>query len=133
MKYDRPARTAGLRHVALRVHAFDDCLRFYTDLMGMEVEWRPDEESVFLTSGNDNLALHKSSEPSAAERQRLDHLGFIIDRLGDVDRWHEYLRESGVPILKAPKTHRDGARSFFCEDPDGTMIQIIFHPPLSLG
>ena len=27
--------------------------------MGMQVEWRPDPDNVYLTSGNDNLALHR--------------------------------------------------------------------------
>ena len=30
-----------------------------------------------------------------------------------------------------PKTHRDGARSFYCADPDGNVVQMIFHPPIS--
>lgn len=132
MTHDPPAPTAGLRHVALNVEAFDACLEFYTGFVGMKVEWKPDEDSAFLTSGNDNLALHRSSG-SAAERQRLNHIGFIIDTMEDVDRWHEHLRDRGVPIVKPPKTHRDGARSFMCEDPDGTTVQVLFHPPLSRG
>jgi len=122
-----------LRHAALKVRAFDACLEFYTELMGMEVEWQPDEDSAFLTSGNDNLALHRSSEPASEEGQRLDHLGFVIEAMDDVDAWHEYLRDAGVPILEPPRTHRDGARSFFCEDPDGTTVQVIYHPPLAGG
>jgi len=130
---DRPSPTSGLRHAALKVRAFDACLEFYTELMGMEVEWQPDEDSAFLTSGNDNLALHRSSEPASEEGQRLDHLGFVIEAMDDVDAWHEYLRDAGVPILEPPRTHRDGARSFFCEDPDGTTVQVIYHPPLAGG
>ncbi len=130
---DRPRQTSGLRHVALRVRTFEACLAFYTELLGMDVEWQPDEDSVFLTSGNDNLALVRSSGPAATEGQRLDHIGFMIETPDDVDVWHERLRAAGVRIVKPPKSHRDGARSFFCEDPDGTPIQIIFHPPLALG
>jgi catechol 2,3-dioxygenase-like lactoylglutathione lyase family enzyme len=130
---DRRRQTSGLRHVALNVRDFEACLAFYTELLGMDVEWQPDDDSAFLTSGNDNLALRRSSGPAAKEGQRLDHIGFIIESPDDVDLWHEQLRAAGVPILKPPKSHRDGARSFFCEDPDGTLIQIIFHPPLAAG
>ena len=130
---EAPARTAGLRHVALNVHAFEECLTFYTRLLGMAVEWRPDEDTVFLTSGNDNLALWRSPEPACEGTQRLDHLGFIVDRMDDVDVWYARLRDAGVPILREPRTHRDGARSFSCEDPDGTKVQVIFHPPISGG
>lgn len=132
----RPPRTAGLRHVALFVEKLEDCVKFYTDLLGMEIEWQPDADNYYLTSGNDNLALHRWSSDGSAPRvggQRLDHIGFIIDRIDDVDIWHEFLVTNKVRIVKEPKTHRDGARSFYCADPDGTLVQVIFHPPISAG
>ena len=134
----RPRPTAGLRHVALFVTAFEDCVDFYTRLFGMAVEWNPDPDNFYLTSGNDNLALHRAQAASAEERkdspaaqQRLDHIGFIVNTMQDVDDWHAFLVDNGVRILAAPRTHRDGARSFYCADPDGTAVQVIFHPPLS--
>ena len=130
---ERPAPTAGLRHVALFVQPFEACLDFYTRLMGMEVEWQPDADNAFLCSGNDNLALHRTDAAPAAEGQRLDHIGFIIDEMDDVDRWHAFLVAEDVPMRAAPRTHRDGARSFYCEDPAGNVVQVIFHPPLSKG
>jgi len=129
---NRPGATAGLRHVALTVKALEACERFYTELLGMRVEWRPDADNVYLTSGHDNLALHRAPtgfEPDTA--QRLDHIGFVIDEVGAVDAWHLFLKSEGVAILKEPKTHRDGARSFYCSDPDGNTVQIIYHPPLA--
>jgi catechol 2,3-dioxygenase-like lactoylglutathione lyase family enzyme len=63
--------------------------------------------------------------------QTLDHIGFIVDDAEDVDAWHDHLAANGVNILQRPKTHRDGARSFYCEDPDGNVVQLIFHPPIS--
>ena len=129
---NRPGATAGLRHVALTVKALEACERFYTELLGMRVEWRPDSDNVYLTSGHDNLALHRAPagfEPDMA--QRLDHIGFVIDEIGAVDAWHFFLKSEGVAILREPKTHRDGARSFYCRDPDGNTVQIIYHPPLA--
>lgn len=126
------ARTSGLRHVALSVQRLEACRDFYVNLMGMQIEWQPDEDNIYLTSGNDNLALHRaSSRESQAGRQQLDHIGFLLDTLEDVDAWHEFLKAHGVTITKAPKTHRDGARSFYCEDPDGVSVQLIHHPPLA--
>ncbi|QKT04182.1 VOC family protein [Ectothiorhodospiraceae bacterium 2226] len=130
MATERPPATAGLRHVALFVEDFEGCERFYVDLMGMAVEWRPDADNVYLTSGNDNLALHRAPAP-AQGRQRLDHIGFILARPEDVDAWHDFLVARGVTIKTAPRTHRDGARSFYCLDPDANLVQLIFHPPLA--
>lgn len=127
----RPASTLGMRHVALNVHELEVCEHFYTGLLGMEVEWRPDADNVYLSSGNDNLALHRVGEEVAAGcAQRLDHIGFFIASKADVDDWHDFLKEQGVPVMAPPVTHRDGARSFYCSDPEGTIVQIIFHPPI---
>jgi len=36
-----------------------------------------------------------------------------------------------IPFANPPKTHRDGARSFYFRDPDGVLIQLLYHPPIS--
>lgn len=129
-----PEPTAGLRHVALRVRNLEACEQFYTQLLGMRVEWRPDADNVYLTSGNDNLALHRVAHAPAADGdQRLDHIGFIVNTLSGVDDWFVFLRKHAVTLAKEPRTHRDGARSFYCHDPDGNSVQLIYHPPLSQG
>ncbi len=125
----KPAPTAGLRHVALYAEHFEACERFYVELLGMQVEWRPDADNVYLTSGNDNLALHRAGK-KADGPQRLDHLGFILNRPEEVDDWYAFLKENNIIMRSTPRTHRDGARSFYCEDPDGTVVQMIYHPPL---
>ncbi|HSG90444.1 MAG TPA: VOC family protein [Pseudomonadales bacterium] len=129
----RPGRTAGMRHLALFVGDLEACLDFYTRLLGMEIEWQPDPDNIYLSSGNDNLALHRASEPPTATGQRLDHFGFIIDAIDEVDLWHAFLQQEGVTLRTAPRTHRDGARSFYCEDPAGNVVQLIYHPPISAG
>lgn len=129
---NRPNPTAGMRHVALNVADVAACERFYVELMGMSVEWRPDADNVYLTSGNDNLALHRGADTFQPDGpQRLDHIGFIVDRPEDVDAWFAFLKSGGVTMKTEPRTHRDGARSFYCVDPGGNAVQIIFHPPNS--
>lgn len=130
----RPSPTGGMRHVALFVECFDECVEFYTQLLGMSVEWEPDGDNIYLTSGNDNLALHRfKGEDRPPAVQRLDHIGFIINAIADVDRWYDFLSANEVRVKNSPKTHRDGARSFYCLDPDGTVVQMIYHPPISEG
>jgi catechol 2,3-dioxygenase-like lactoylglutathione lyase family enzyme len=48
-----------------------------------------------------------------------------------VDDWYEFLRRHQVAVKAPPRTHRDGARSFYCADPDGNAVQLIYHPPLA--
>jgi catechol 2,3-dioxygenase-like lactoylglutathione lyase family enzyme len=118
----------GLRHLALNVSDPQASKRFYCDSFGMRVVWEPDPDNVYLSSGPDNLALHKSAASGAGA---LDHLGFIVDSPAEVDRLAESFRGRGVRIAAEPRDHRDGSRSFYCLDPDGLRIQVLFEPSLS--
>jgi catechol 2,3-dioxygenase-like lactoylglutathione lyase family enzyme len=109
----RPPATAGMRHIAL------------------SVEWRPDADNLYLTSGNDNLALHRVDRKADPAAQTLDHIGFILRAPEEVDAWYEFLRANGVEMKSAPRTHRDGARSFYCLAPQDVTLQMIFHPPIA--
>jgi len=127
---NRPKPTAGMRHVALNVKNLEASEHFYVELLGMQVEWRPDDDNIYLTSGNDNLALHRSAN-EAAGVQRLDHIGFILSDAAEVDQWYEFLLQHDIKMKSQPRTHRDGARSFYCSDPDGVTVQMIYHPPIA--
>ncbi len=127
-----PGGMLGMRHVALFVQNIDACLHFYVDILGMQLEWQPDPNNYYLTSGRDNLALHRSdASQTPSGPQRLDHIGFIIATPTKVDDWHAHFVQHDVKILMPPKTHRDGARSFYCADPAGNSVQMIYHPPIS--
>ncbi len=122
----------GLRHVALNVRDVQKSLEFYSKVLGMNLEWMPDEDNAYLTTGQDNLALHKlppGVEPGKI--QMIHHIGFVVRRPEDVDQWAEQIRRHGLSLVQEPKTHRDGARSFYFHDPDGLLIQLIYHPPIS--
>ncbi|MCF6217363.1 MAG: VOC family protein [Gammaproteobacteria bacterium] len=127
----RPKPTGGMRHVALFLENFEACEQFYTELMGMKLEWRPDPDNLYLTSGNDNLALHRAKNVDMSGFQRLDHIGFIIESPEQVQVWYDYLLAHDVKMKTTPRQHRDGAHSFYCFDPDGNTVQIIYHPPIS--
>ena len=132
---ERPAH-AGLRHLALNARDLDAMKRFYVDLLGFSVEWEPDADNVYLSSGADNLALHRAPAGApdagdAGDAGALDHLGIIVRSAADVDRWAAFLESRGVALAARPRTHRDGARSCYFRDPDGNSIQIIHHPPIS--
>ena len=127
----RPDATLGMRHVALCVRNLPACEAFYVGLLGMRVEWQPDEQNLYLTNGPDNLALHQAGPGAWNEApQRLDHIGFFLTEPEAVDEWYAFLKAQGVRLRSEPRTHRDGARSFYCYDPDGTKVQLIYHPPV---
>ena len=127
----KPKPHSGLRHVALYVKKLDQCVHFYCDLLGMKLVWQPDNDNFYLSSGTDNLALHRAPADFHPEKhQHLDHIGFFLTDKNEVDAWHDYLRMNHVDIKKAPKDHRDGTRSFYCADPDGNIVQMIYYPDI---
>jgi len=110
--------------------------RFYVDVLGFEVEWEPDADNIYLSSGIDNLAFHRvaastSTEATAVSGSALDHFGLIVRSAAEVDAWGAFLESRGVTLDAQPRTHRDGARSCYFRDPDGNQLQIIHHPPIS--
>jgi len=123
----------GLRHLALRVNDLSRSRRFYEDLLEMKSVWQPDDFSLYLSSGCDNLALHQipPGETLDLKGQTLDHLGFIAQNEAEVDSIFEKMKAAQVPIVKPVKRHRDQSYSFYMADPDGNVIQILYEPNIS--
>jgi catechol 2,3-dioxygenase-like lactoylglutathione lyase family enzyme len=121
----------GIRHIALNVKDPQASKAFYMRVLKMDLEWEPDSDNVYLTTqSKDNLALHRApASPSTG--QTLDHFGFMLPKPEDVDTWYAQIQKEKAKIVREIKTHRDGARSFYFQDPDGITIQMIFHPPIS--
>lgn len=126
----QPRGMLGIRHVALFVQELEKCVDFYTKIMGMKIEWQPDVDNVYLTNDGDVFALHRVDYTPQAQ-QRLDHIGFVLKTAEDVDHWYAYFVQQGVKITEAPKTHRDGARGFYCLDSVGHLLELIYHPPIA--
>ena len=122
-----------MRHIALKVRNVGRSKSFYQDILGMEVVWEPDSQNVYLSSGCDNIALHEVSQRFAtgAAEQQLDHLGFLVETIDQVKQLEQEFDAKGVKIVHPFKIHRDGSASFYCTDPDGIMIQMLYEPQLS--
>ncbi len=115
--------------MALRVRDLAAAERFFVELLGYAVEWRPDDENVYLARHHDNVALHRDAEGGGG--RLLDHVGLAVPRADDVDAWAAWLDGRGARLLSRPRTHRDGARSLYLEGPEGLVVQIIHHPPIA--
>ncbi|MDI9347760.1 MAG: VOC family protein [Methylacidiphilales bacterium] len=123
---------AGIHHVALRVTDITSMVQFYCQILGYTVEWQPDEDNYYLTSGHDSLAIHKADLPLGNKKNdSLDHIGIVVSEIEQVDLWYSHLVANHVPIYKEIKNHRDGSRSFYFYDPEQNIVQVLYHPPLS--
>src|SRR5579859_3370225 len=96
----------------------------------MRVVWQPDPDTAYLSSGCDNLALHRGDSGDRSH-QALDHLGFIIGTIAEVEAAHAWAKANGLNIAKPLAHHRDGSVSFYVRDPDANVIQLLYEPTLS--
>lgn len=124
----------GMRHIALKVADLARSKRFYQEMFGLDVVWEPDSRNSYLSSGCDNIALHEVSRDFASEaaEKQLDHLGFLVESVERVKELEKKFIARGVRIVHPFKVHRDGSASFYCADPDGIVIQMLYEPSLSL-
>ena len=122
-----------MRHIALKVRDVARSKDFYRDVLGMDIVWEPDPKNAYLSSGCDNIALHEvpPNFATGGAEQQLDHLGFIVESIERVKELEEAFRARGVTIIHPFKLHRDGSASFYCADPDGIVIQMLYEPKLS--
>jgi catechol-2,3-dioxygenase len=129
----RVAGLKGMRHIALKVRDVARAKKFYQEMLGMDVVWEPDPQNVYLSSGSDNLAIHQVPGKllDTSEERQLDHLGFVVESIERVKELESEFRSKNVAIVHPFKVHRDGSASFYCADPDGIVIQMLYEPTLS--
>ena len=120
----------GLRHLALRVADVDRATEFYCRVFGMKVVWRPDSDNAYLSSGCDNLALHRGAAGDP-QSQSMDHLGFIVATVAEVEAGYAWAQSNAIEIATPLKHHRDGSVSFYLRDPDRNVIQLLYEPSIS--
>ena len=96
----------------------------------MRVVWQPDPDATYLSSGCDNLALHRGN-PGDTTAQSLDHLGFIVPTIAEIEAAFAWAQQNAVSIARPLHHHRDGSVSFYIRDPDGNIVQVLYEPSIS--
>jgi aryl-alcohol dehydrogenase-like predicted oxidoreductase/catechol 2,3-dioxygenase-like lactoylglutathione lyase family enzyme len=114
----------------LQVSDVDRATEFYCRVFGMKVVWQPDSENAYLSSGCDNLAIHRG-DAGDRNAQSMDHFGFIAPTIAAVEAGYEWAAANAIDIATPLKHHRDGSVSFYLRDPDGNVIQVLYEPSIS--
>ena len=118
-----------LLHTRMRVNDMEETLRFYTDILGLELVERKlsprGSELAFLkVPGSDEL-IEICSFPSSGRvqlQEDLIHLAFEVENLDDTIAC---LKEKGIPITDGPTITSSGSRFCFIDAPDKYEIELI--------
>ncbi|NIQ01359.1 MAG: VOC family protein [Nitrospinaceae bacterium] len=116
-------------HTRFRVSDMDRSLKFYRDLLGLEISEQSTSprgsKLVYLKLPGGDNDLELCSFPTSGQvevPEDLAHLAFEVDNLED---WVNRLEKAGVPVTEGPVTTSRGNRFIFTEDPDKYEIELI--------
>ncbi|MDX1613026.1 MAG: VOC family protein [Candidatus Promineifilaceae bacterium] len=123
----QPARPGPFQQQVtfLGVRDLTACAAFYGDVLGLALVLDQGTCLIYSTAGAAFLGF--CSHLSDSDKAVQNHPGGPIVTLvsDEVDKWHRYLIELGVPIEKPP-THNPTYNIYhlFVRDPDGYLVEI---------
>ena len=131
----------GICHFGLSVADLDESIRFYTDILGLEMSERREKDAFFPIGKDDVLALIQY--PGGTERFDADlrpknwgkaftHFGLTADSMQAVYDFQERLKGLDVKIVKEAYERWDGGSLYFL-DPNGYTLEFIFFAPDKRG
>jgi len=113
-----------LHHLFMVVADLERSKRFYTDVLGLKVNFE-DDQYVQLQGQNGFHIGMESGDPA-----RVGGTGIQINLMvDDVDQFHRDLLAKGLSFSQPPADMEWGARHAFFEDPDGYPLSIFTPTP----
>jgi len=118
-----------LGHVVLNVTDLEASVRFYTDVLGLQVSDRyPDSMvpggMVFMRCNADHHGVALVGGAQKSERTSLNHFAFEVATLDEVFRTRTWLRQHGVPIVFEGRRRAGCQIAVEFQDPDGNNLEI---------
>ncbi len=126
-------KVTKLLHTRMRVSDMDETIKFYTDVLGLQVVERKTSPRgshlAFLAAPNSEELIELCSFPASGGvrvQEDLVHLAFQVDNLDETIR---ALGAKQVKITDGPTRTSSGSRFIFIDAPDGYEIELIERPP----
>jgi lactoylglutathione lyase len=122
-----------LLHTRMRVSDLDQTIRFYVNVLGLEVLERKTSprgsQLAFLRVPNSDELIELTSFPPSGPvkvQEDLVHLAFQVESL---DETMASLAAKGVKVTDGPTQTSSGSRFIFIDAPDGYEVELIERPP----
>ncbi len=126
-------RVKKLLHTRMRVSDMNQTIKFYTDVLGLEVLERKTSPRgshlAFLKVPNSEELIELCSFPPSGPvkvQEDLVHLAFEVDNLDETIRT---MNAKQIKITDGPTRSSSGSRFIFIDAPDGYEIELIERPP----
>jgi catechol 2,3-dioxygenase len=122
----------GVRHIAFRVRDIEAARRWYSDVLGMEVEDEFPGQALFVRFGpyyHHDLAIFQADKDADLPAQNavgLAHIALLVDSLEGVRQWYRHLQAHGVEVRGSD---HGVTRSIYFTDPDGNPFEIYCDNP----
>jgi catechol 2,3-dioxygenase-like lactoylglutathione lyase family enzyme len=116
-------------HVVLNVGDLEAAVRFYTEVLGLQVSDRyPDTMvpggMVFMRCNTDHHGVALVGGAGPLDRSSLNHFAFEVGSLDEVFRARARLRSHGVPIVFEGRRRAGCQIAVEFKDPDGNNLEI---------
>ncbi|HLG90421.1 MAG TPA: VOC family protein [Alphaproteobacteria bacterium] len=126
---DRP-RPTKLGHLVLKVRDVHVSVKFYVEVVGLQVSDWIDDHMVFLRAGADHhdLALLQMTPAEIAQslttQSRVEHFSYQLRNVDEMRAAVRMLRELNIPIDRGFGKHGPGDNTFLVfNDPDGNNVE----------
>jgi len=124
-----PFQLRKIGHVVLNVTDLEAALRFYTEVLGLEVSDRyPDSMvpggMIFLRCNPDHHGIALVGGAKTMDASSLNHFAFEVGSLGEVFRARAWLAKHGIPLVFEGRRRAGCQIAVEFRDPDGNNLEI---------
>ncbi len=122
-----------LLHMRMRVSDMEQTLKFYRDVLGLEVVEQKvsprGSHLAFLAVPNSEELIELCSFPGSGHVQVQEDLVHVAFEVADLDDTIQELKAKGIPVTDGPTHTSSGSRFIFIDAPDGYEIELIQRLP----
>lgn len=123
---------SGIHHISITVTDIERSVPWYCDLLGLSKlmeEQHPNDSGYAVVLGKPDWSMcvglhtHPTNEKERFSEARtgLDHVGFTVSGLAELEEWQKVLAERGVD--HSPINTRDGYSVLVFRDPDNVQLE----------